>query len=107
DLNKATGEISIETGKPVYRGSGIRTSLGGAGNIAHNLKALGVGTVYAFSLIGDDLYGREMLRLLQQLDVNTAHIQQVPGLDTCAYVKPMMGKEEDSRIDFGTCNEGL
>lgn len=107
DLNKATGEISIETGKPVHRGSAMRTSLGGAGNIVHNLKALGVGKVYAFSLIGDDLFGREMLRLLQQLDVNTDHVRQVADLDTCAYVKPMMGKEEDSRIDFGTYNEGL
>lgn len=105
ELNKATGEISLETGKAVHRAGKIRTSLGGGGNIVHNLKALGVGTVYAFCLVGDDLFGREMLRLLQQLDANTDHIEQVPGLDTCAYVKPMMGKEEDCRIDFGTCNE--
>ena len=107
DFNKATGETSVETGKPVHRGATLRTSLGGAGNIVHNLKALGVGTVYTFSLIGDDLFGREMLRLLQQLDVNTDHIKQMTDLDTCAYVKPMMGKEEDYRIDFGTCNEDL
>jgi bifunctional ADP-heptose synthase (sugar kinase/adenylyltransferase)/phosphoglycolate phosphatase-like HAD superfamily hydrolase len=105
DFNKTTGEISIETGKPVHRGSGIRTSLGGAGNIVHNLKALGVATIYPFSLIGDDLFGLEMLHLLQQLDVHTNFVKQVPTLDTCAYVKPMMGKEEDYRIDFGTTNQ--
>ncbi len=107
DLNKTTGEISIETGKPVHRGSTMRTALGGAGNIVHNLKTLGVGTVYAFSMIGDDLFGREMLHLLQQIGVHTNFVKQVPALDTCTYIKPMMGKEEDSRIDFGTSNQIL
>ena len=105
DLNKTTGEVSIETGKPVHRGSGIRTSLGGAGNIVHNLRALGVETIYPFSLIGDDLFGLQMLHLLQQLDVHTNFVKQVRTLDTSAYVKPMIGKVEDSRIDFGTTNQ--
>ncbi len=105
DLEKATSEISLETGKEVWWGSLPRTSLGGAGNVVQNIVALGVGTVKIFGAVGSDIYGREMLHLMQKLRVDTAalHVQQADW-DTCVYAKPMQNGGELNRLDFGTNN---
>ncbi|WP_373512518.1 bifunctional heptose 7-phosphate kinase/heptose 1-phosphate adenyltransferase [Persicitalea sp.] len=105
DLHKNTGEISLETGQEVWWGSRPRTSLGGAGNVAQNLLALGVESVKVFGAIGNDLYGREMLHLMQVLRANTDGFRiQEEGWDTCVYTKPLRGTSEQNRIDFGTDN---
>lgn len=105
DLVKNSGEISLETGREVWGGSHPRTSLGAAGNVVQNLAALGVGSIQVFGAVGRDVYGREMLDLLQKLDVDTAGIRmQDEGWDTCAYTKPLQKGVEQNRLDFGTRN---
>ena len=105
DLEKNTGESSLETGQEVWWGSRPRTSLGGAGNVAQNLVALGVESVKVFGAIGRDLYGREMLHLMQALRANTGGFRiQDEGWDTCVYTKPLQSTSEQNRIDFGTKN---
>ena len=47
--------------------------LGGAGNVAHNLKTLGA-NVTVCSVIGDDESGIELLKMFQDIDVNTQNI---------------------------------
>ena len=105
DLVKDTGEISLETGREVWWGSRLRTSLGGAGNVVQNLAALGVGSTKVFGAIGRDVYGREMLDMFQKLGVDAAGISvQEEGWDTCAYTKPLQEGGEQNRLDFGTHN---
>ncbi len=105
DLIKNTGEISLETGQEVWWGSRPRTSLGAAGNVVQNLAALGVGFIKVFGAVGRDVYGREMLDLLQKLDVDTAGISMPgEGWDTCVYTKPLQKNVELNRLDFGTHN---
>jgi len=105
-LEKNTGELSLETGKTVHRGGRIRTSLGAAGNVVNNFRALGVSDLSVFGIRNDDLWGRELLHLLHQQGVNTdGLVVQEEHWQSCAYVKPMQGKEEDNRLDFGSYNK--
>jgi rfaE bifunctional protein kinase chain/domain len=105
NLTKNTGEKSLETHQEVWWGTSPRTSLGGAGNVVQNLVALGVGTIKGFGAIGRDVYGREMLHLLQSQGVDTTGIRmQEQGWDTCTYTKPLLNQTEDNRLDFGTHN---
>ncbi len=105
NLEKNTGETSIETGKAVHRGSAIRTALGAAGNLVSNLKALGVRHVSVFGIIKDDIYGRELKYLLEETGADTTNLFYQEKWNSCAYIKPMMDEEEDFRLDFGALNK--
>ncbi len=105
DLDPSFSEISIETGLPTRAVRKQRYSLGGAGNVANNLAAMGVGRVAAFGVLGDDPFGREMLRILQSIGVETARVlAQGPGWATPVYIKPIEAGKEQGRIDFGGAN---
>ncbi|MEO0332537.1 MAG: PfkB family carbohydrate kinase, partial [Bacteroidota bacterium] len=105
-LETETGELSLETGKAVHRAREIRTSLGAAGNVVNNFRALGVSKIKVFGLRADDLWERELLHLLHQKNVDASGlIIQDQHWQSCAYVKPMLGKEEGHRLDFGSYNQ--
>ncbi|MEK6480328.1 PfkB family carbohydrate kinase [Catalinimonas sp. 4WD22] len=105
-IDKETGEISLETTKEVYRAGECRTYLGAAGNIVKNLSELGVADIKTFGLLAADLWGRELLYLLHSRKVDTSGMLiQSENWSSFAYVKPLMGKEEDNRLDFGSYNE--
>jgi rfaE bifunctional protein kinase chain/domain len=99
------GELSVETGLPVRRVRTQRYSLGGAGNVAANLADLGVARVFALSLIGDDIYGHLMVRLLKDMRVDTSGLLACqPDWQTMVFGKPYIGDAEQNRIDFGGFN---
>ena len=106
ELDSSLSEMSIETGLPTRAVRLQRYSLGGAGNVANNLVAMGVGKVSAFGLLGDDPLGREMLRLLQSACVDTRGVV-VSAHDwaTPVYIKPIEAGTEQGRIDFGGANQ--
>ncbi|NQU76664.1 MAG: HAD family hydrolase [Planctomycetes bacterium] len=98
-------ELSVETNLPVRRVREQRYSLGGAGNVIDNLVALGVGTVQAGGLIGDDLFGRQMVEQLEHLNVNCQGLLRCQqDWQTLVYAKPCIGQAEQNRIDFGGFN---
>lgn len=104
-VQKETGEFSLETQQEVHWGSLPRTSLGGAGNVVQNLAALGVGQIKVFGCVGNDLFGREMKHLLQQIEADCSYLHIIPtGWDTCTYTKPMHKGTEQNRLDIGTHN---
>lgn len=104
-LEPGQAELSVETGLPVRRVLAQRYGLGGAGNVAANLIDLGVRRVRTVGVIGPDLFGHEMLRLLHAVGAEAS-----PGMvtddrcQTMVYTKPCRGDEEESRIDFGAFN---
>jgi rfaE bifunctional protein kinase chain/domain len=105
-MDESLAEISVETGLATRPVGGQRYSLGGAGNVVNNLAALGVGSISAFCVLGDDPFGREMLRILTALSVDVRGIlTQASGWSTPVYVKPVAGGVEQARIDFGNANE--
>ncbi len=99
-------ELSVETGLPLRRVREQRYSLGGAANVVANLAALGVETIKAAGLIGDDLYGGQMQRMLHDLGVDTSGLlTSQRDWQTMAFGKPCIGDEEQNRVDFGGFNE--
>lgn len=105
DLDASLSEISVETGLATRPVRSQRYSLGGAGNVVNNLVTMGVGSVSAFGVLGDDPFGREMRRILDGCGVSTRGILvQGKGWNTPVYVKPVEGQAEQARIDFGNAN---
>lgn len=105
ELDTGETEVSIETGLYVRRVRNQRYSLGGAGNVVANLIALGVGRVQAIGVVGTDLFGRELLRFLNERGADTRSGMIVDEhWETMVYAKPCSGDEEESRIDFGAFN---
>jgi rfaE bifunctional protein kinase chain/domain len=98
-------EISVETNLPVHRVQSQRYTLGGAGNVAANLADLGVGTVRAVALLGDDLFGAQMLKLLAQHRIDRTGAAISRDWQTLVYSKPMLGDRELNRFDFGAFNQ--
>jgi len=104
-IDPSRSEKSLETGlktNPVCR---QRYSPGGAGNVVNNLMAAGCRDVWAFGVIGDDPWGREMIRQLEQIGVKTEDLLvQKERWATLAYGKPHVGNWERHRFDFGNFN---
>jgi rfaE bifunctional protein kinase chain/domain len=104
-IDPRAGEVSLETGKRTQPVRTQRYSLGGASNVVHNLVDLGVGSVFAVGVIGDDLFGRELVHLLSEIGVDVEGLLvQERQWDTPVYGKPYYGEEEQQRIDFGMFN---
>ncbi|MBW7939713.1 MAG: carbohydrate kinase, partial [Candidatus Omnitrophica bacterium] len=54
DIEPSLQEISRETDRPAHQVFRVRCSPGGAGNVATNVKDLGVGDVLAIGPLGND-----------------------------------------------------
>ncbi len=105
ELDMGEAEISLETGLPVRRVRHQRYSLGGAGNVVANLIDLGVGRVQAIGVVGTDLFGGELLRILRERGAETRDRMVIDeNWQTMVYAKPCSGEEEENRIDFGAFN---
>jgi rfaE bifunctional protein kinase chain/domain len=104
-IDRSASETSIETGLKTEPVRQQRYSAGGAGNVVMNLLALGVKQVYTVGVVGNDPFGRELRRLLENPRVNNSGlITQNEGWATHAYLKPCVDSRELSRIDHGNFN---
>jgi rfaE bifunctional protein kinase chain/domain len=104
-IDNSMSEISVETGLPTYPVKEQSYSLGGAGNLANNIISLEVAEVRAFGVIGNDLFGKEMLRIMNESSIATGSMfTQDKNWSTHVYSKPYMGKDELNRMDFGNFN---
>jgi len=104
-VDSTRSEKSLETGLMTHPVREQRYALGGAGNVVNNLVAAGCRSVRALGVAGGDPWGREMIRLLDELGVDTEGIlSQEQHWATLAYNKPHVEKKETSRFDFGNFN---
>ena len=105
-LHPDGGEVSVETG---LKSQGVKKhyyTLGGASNIVANLAALKPAMIQAIGVIGDDIFGRELIRQLNNLGVDTHTIViQKDNYDTVTFSKRYIEDEEQPRIDFGFFNK--
>ena len=105
-LDPRGSEVSVETGLQAQAASEQRYSLGGAGNVVANLAALRPAAIHAIGVIGNDIFGRELLRQLEAIGANTAGmVVQESGFDTMTYCKRYLDGEEQPRLDFGIFNK--
>ncbi len=104
EIDPHLDERSLETGLTARQVVSVRCQPGGAGNVAANLCALGVGRVLCLGLIGDDGEGFELVRALRQLGADTEGLAATPDRVTPTYRKPVVrtpdGKlRESERLD--------
>ena len=105
-LEPGASESSLETGLSTRPVRTQRYSLGAAGNVASNLHAMGVGTLCAFGVIGEDPFGGEISQLLSSKGIDTAGLLvQREQWDSHVYMKPHERQQEQHRLDFGNFNE--
>jgi rfaE bifunctional protein kinase chain/domain len=105
-LEPGASEPSLETGLSTRPVRSHRYSLGGAGNVASNLQAMGVKSVSLFGVIGQDPFGEEMRHLFSARSLNTAGLLvQREQWETHAYMKPYEREQEQHRFDFGIFNQ--
>ena len=72
--------------------------LGGAGNVIHNLKALGA-TVDVISVIGDDANAHELNRLLADIDISNQNILIQNGRNTSKKSRIIAAQQQVIRYD--------
>lgn len=89
--------ISPEAPVPVLRIAAEETVLGGAGNVARNLAAIGA-RVDLVALIGDDAAGAEIRRLLDAAGIGTGLVV-VPQWTTTEKVRFVAGSQQLMRAD--------
>jgi len=105
-LDPKGGEISVETGLKTEAVRKQYYSLGGASNVVANLAALHPGHIQLVGVIGDDIFGREMVDQFSRLNVNTERlIRQQKNYDTVVFAKRYLDDAEQARIDFGFFNK--
>lgn len=104
-IDNFASEISVETGqytRPVRR---QKYSLGGAGNVANNLAAMGVEEIAAIGVRGNDPFGAEMADIMRNTGISTSSLlTQSEQWATHVYIKPYVEDKEESRVDFGNFN---
>ncbi|MBB5022133.1 D-glycero-beta-D-manno-heptose-7-phosphate kinase [Desulfurispira natronophila] len=93
-----TERISPEAPVPVVDIAREDTRLGGAGNVLHNLKALGAG-VDVLGVVGSDAYGDELVQMLTELSVGTAGLLREEGRRTSRKTRIMAAHQQMMRID--------
>jgi rfaE bifunctional protein kinase chain/domain len=105
-IDESMSEMSVETGLSTRPVRQQRYSLGGAGNVANNLAAMGINDVCVFGVIGTDPFGAEMLRIMKATGIQTGNLLIQEELwHTHTYAKPYADDKEMNRIDFGNYNQ--
>jgi len=105
-LDPRGGEISVETGLQTQSVSNHYYTLGGASNVVANLAALKPASIKVIGVIGNDIFGREIITQFKTLGIDTSLLVfQKENFDTITFAKRYVGDEEEPRIDFGFHNK--
>lgn len=94
----STSRVSPEAPVPVVLHGQERDCLGGAGNVAANIAALG-GQVGLMGAVGADQAADELESFLQEQGV-TAHLQRVEDFPTTVKLRVLSRNQQLVRIDF-------
>ena len=90
--------ISPEAPVPVVELQKQEDRLGGAANVALNIKALGA-TPYLYSVVGDDTEGVLFQNLMTEFDLNTEGVMTASDRKTTVKTRIMAGTHQMLRVD--------
>ena len=94
--------ISPEAPVPIVNLENEKLLLGGASNVANNLKALGV-NVLLFGIIADDNYGKEFQNILESKNISNSLIS-VKNRKTTVKTRIVSNSHQLLRLDSETSN---
>lgn len=97
-LHGKVNRISPEAPVPVVELQKQEDRLGGAANVALNIKALGA-TPYLFSAVGDDTEGVLFQNLMTEFDLNTEGVMIASDRKTTVKTRIMAGSHQMLRVD--------
>ena len=89
DIDPTVHEISVETDLEAFQVARVRNQGGALGTVMNNLSALGVGSLVAVSVIGDDGEAYDLLKELGPLGIDTQGVVRDATRQTPTYTKPM------------------
>lgn len=103
-IDPKLNEPSLETGLPAWQVVRDKQSPGAGGTVLNNLSALGIGSMFAVSLLGEDGAGRDIELALESRRVDTRFVIHSREVVTPQYIKPMIlsqggPAQEQNRID--------
>ena len=101
-----SSRVSPEADVPVMKIVDEHLRLGGAGNVALNLKKMGA-NVMCMGYVGDDKIGRKLLSLLNKNDIDTQHIKIIDNYITTLKKRFYSNGSQVLRIDEELLCEGL
>jgi sugar/nucleoside kinase (ribokinase family) len=105
EIDTSRSETSLETSHQTRPVRVHRYLAGGGANVAMNLKALGVGRVAMFGVVGNDPFGPWLKRSLADAGIEVSGIiEQADAWATQVFVKPHEAGAEGPRIDLGNWN---
>lgn len=93
-----SSRVSPEADVPVMKIVDEHLRLGGAGNVALNLKKMGA-NVMCMGYVGDDKIGRKLLSLLKKNDIDTQHIKIIDNYITTLKKRFYSNGSQVLRID--------
>lgn len=99
-IDRSLSEVSLETGLEAYQVVAKRCSPGAAGTVTSNLRALGVGMVYAVGLVGDDGEGYELRQGLSRTGVSVEYLLCRDDCYTPTYTKPMLRERDGTEREI-------
>ena len=97
-LDGSASRISPEAPVPVVRLEGERRALGGAANVAANVRALGAACVLA-GCVGRDAAGDALVEELQRLRIDASALTRVDGRPTSVKTRVMVRGQQVARYD--------
>lgn len=101
--DSTTSEPSRETGIPRLGVVATEVTPGGGGTVANNLAALCAGRVTALGVCGDDGFGFELERALDERGITADSMVKLRRWQTFTYTKILnaqTGVEDQPRVDF-------
>lgn len=105
-MEPSGSEVSVETGLKCDAVKVQSYTLGGAANIVANVSALKASRIYAIGVIGDDIFGREILRQFKEINIDITYLVVAgKNYSTVTYCKRYLDSKEIPRIDFGFYNK--
>lgn len=98
--------ISPEAPVPIVRVNRETFACGGAANVAHNVYSLQAHVALA-GMIGDDVWGRELLGILAGHKVNTRGLIKCKGKRTILKTRVVAHNQQVVRVDWenGSCSQ--